>query len=702
MQKEMNNTLIERILVVDDNTANLQLLTNLLTKHGYTVHPASAGELALEFIQSTLPDLILLDIRMPGMDGYEVCRRLKSLERTRSIPIIFISVMEDERHKAKGFQEGAVDFITKPFQPEEVLARVRTHLRLRQMTDHLEQEVAERTQELTIASQRLQQELAERKKAEEALIIAKEAAQNANRAKSDFLANMSHEIRTPLNAIKGFNKLLLDSNLSSKQKFFAESVRQASENLLLIINDILDFSKIEAVKIALDLAGFELENLLKETINMFQPTLEQKKLDLHLEISSHLPKILIGDKGKFRQVLTNLLSNAIKFTPSGSVTVRVCRHDDSTSLPQKENGLALLISVEDTGIGIKPEQLSIIFEAFVQGDSSSTKQYRGIGLGLAITKRLVETMGGSIWVESRPGVGSIFFLTARFEIGSALDIVTNEAAGKHAHLTLNPLRILLAEDDILNQKFGIEVLQRQGHTVTLANNGKEVLDLLNKETFDLILMDVSMPEMDGIEATKEIRNTTSNKDLPVIALTAHAIEGDKDRFLEVGMDGYIAKPIDVDELIEEIAKVAPRFVNRQTGTALQTNTGKPSDKNDHDQSISIDKVIPVIDIDAWRTRFSRKKDFFVELFGHFLDELPKRMTAINEAIEIGDLNRLSHLAHSFKGVAATVCASEIAVCSDRIYQAARENDLERAKSSVKELSLVLDRVRNISIADFFD
>ncbi|MBF0477414.1 MAG: response regulator, partial [Deltaproteobacteria bacterium] len=375
------------------------------------------------------------------------------------------------------------------------------------------------------------------------------------------------------------------------------------------------------------------------------------------------------------------------------------RYDDSISLPQNEKDLAILISVEDTGVGIPPEQLNRIFGAFFQGDVSSTKRYSGTGLGLAISKRLVEIMGGSIWAESRPNVGSTFYFTARFGIGSESDIIADEPAGQHKPLTINPLRILLAEDDLLNQMLETTVLQCQGHTVTVANNGKEVLDLLNREIFDLILMDVSMPEMGGIEATREIRNSLSNnfdKNIKIIAQTAHAVKGDREKLLEAGMDGYISKPIDVDQLIEEIANIAPGFVNRQT------STGRQADKDTRNQSTGIDEgKHPVIDVDALRTRFYGQEDFFVQILSIFFEEFPKRMTAINTAIEVGDFAKLSLLAHSFKGVAATVCALEIAGCADRIYQAALENDLEGAKSQVKELNLALDRVRAISVEDLF-
>ncbi|MBF0498282.1 MAG: response regulator, partial [Deltaproteobacteria bacterium] len=407
------------------------------------------------------------------------------------------------------------------------------------------------------------EDISKRKSDEEELIKAREKALSSNRIKSEFLANMSHEIRTPLNAIMGFNKLLMDSKLTDQQKTYADTVNQAVDNLLLLINDILDFSKIEAGKIDLDSASFDPENLLKETIGMFQPLVDQKKLSLGLEIFLSLPKVLKGDKGKFRQVLTNLLGNAIKFTPSGSIGVKVRRYDDPNPPPQTKTDLTLLISVEDTGIGVPPEQVDRIFKAFFQGNPSSTRRYRGTGLGLAIAKRLVDIMGGSIWLESHPGLGSVFYFTARFKIGSDADIVADNATEQHMYLPLNPLKILLAEDNILNQKFGIEVLQSRGHSVTLANNGQEVLDLLHREAFDLILMDVSMPEMDGMEATKKIRNGRSNKlnkNIPIIAQTAHALKGDKEKLLAAGMDGYVTKPIDVDELYAVIRQVMPHSI----------------------------------------------------------------------------------------------------------------------------------------------
>ena len=510
------------LLVVDDMPQNVEVMAEYLSE-AYDSQCAFSGDEALALLaqeELPLPDLILLDVMMPGMDGFAVCRSLKANPRTRTIPVVFVTAKQDSESEVAALAAGGVDFIHKPIIPETLRARVGVHLALRYREMELE---------------RLNEQLA-----------------FATVSKSQFLASMSHEIRTPMNAILGFAKLLEDEPITEDQRQMAHHINRASRSLLGIINDILDFSKIEAGQLSVEQRPFKLAELLGHIDSLLGPVAQAKGLTLRLQEESPISGRLKGDALRIEQVLINLVGNALKFTEQGGVTLRV------EPVKVTESAARVRFDIQDSGIGLSPETVAKLFQPFTQADTGIARRFGGTGLGLSISKRLVELMGGEIGVDSTPGVGSTFWFDLPFERLADEEQPATSAAEVEGP-RLQGLRLLVVDDSLINLKLAERVLQREGAEVTLVKDGQQALDALraNPEGFDLILMDIQMPVMDGLTATRAIREELGLDTLPVIALTAGVLAEEKQNAIDAGVNDFLPKPMDLDLMVGMIRSYCP-------------------------------------------------------------------------------------------------------------------------------------------------
>ena len=526
------------IFIVDDMPANLGILDEFLSHHGFEVLIAKDGKSALAKVEKAQPHLILLDILMPELDGFETCRRLKANPVTYDIPVIFMTALTDTVDKVKGFELGAVDYITKPFEQEEVLARIKTHLRINQLQQQLQ---AQNTQ-LQTTNEQLDKLTYRLSQQTEELRLANTELARAARLKDEFLANMSHELRTPLNAILGMAEVLQEGiygSLNVQQAKSVHTIETSGRHLLALINDILELAKIEAGKIKLDLIPVSANWVGESCIQLVKELANKKSVKIQAVFESN-PLTVKADERYLKQILLNLLGNAIKFTPAGGTVNLEIKGDTQRQ--------TVNLSVADTGIGISTDNMRYLFKPFVQLDGGLNRQHEGTGLGLALVYRLVEMHGGSISVTSNPGKGSCFTVALPWQVTTNSfpflpddDPVT--PASVQTESTNTKVVILLADDNQIITETIADYLTAKGYQIILATNGIEAIEKTRENHPDLILMDIQMPEMDGLEATRRIRADTELAEIPIIALTALARPHDKELCLEAGANDYLSKPI---------------------------------------------------------------------------------------------------------------------------------------------------------------
>ena len=800
------NLPVSQVLLVEDDPRMPEVLSHLLQEDHIALTSAQDAAQGLKLARQQRFDAILLDLGLPDLNGFELLRQFKECPETQAIPVVVLTAWNSTSDKLRGFELGAVDYLTKPFDASELRARLRSVLRSKQLQDELAQTNRE-------------------------LVSARFAAETLARTKADFLADMSHEIRTLMNGVIGMAGLVLETPLTREQRGYVETIYSSSDSLLTIINDILDFSKIESGKLEIENQPFELRACIEDILDLLAPKAAEKKLDLSYQIEEGIAPMLCGDVNRIRQVLANLLGNGIKFTSTGEVVVLVKALSGPGDGASSDEPWHLHFQVRDTGIGIPVDRLARLFKPFSQADASTARKYGGTGLGLTISKRLVEMMGGKMWVESVPEKGSTFQFTLPLpgvpdapavvpepphpqltglrllivddnltncrsltlqarqwgmeprdtqsaakaldwlrkgetfdlaildmqmpemdgvelagsiralsgpagkmplvllaSIGVRTDQPEFAAAGFASHLNkpirsahlreallaatsqtrpaapapkpepkavaapapavgAGSLRVLVCDDNAINQKVASRLLQQIGYRPDVAANGLEALAALDRQPYDLIFMDVMMPEMNGLDATRTIRERQTQRgtypnykpNLVIVAMTASAMGGDREKCLAAGMDDYVAKPVRMEELRTVVQRWSELAAREDVAEVPAAATAEPAPEPataappDEHAPVDMTRLLDFTDGDPENLR---------ELIQLYLTQTGQQFEQLHAAVQAADAEEVRRLAHSCAGASATCGVRKLVP----LLREMERQGFERQLTTIAELS----------------